>query len=354
LTKHQYDTNQEEVEEEDLKELERRAGDAKFYLSLGSGSFLIVGILLMLPRLIYPLPQNLDTALFLISHCYLVPGILLFFWGLVKVFRGKDLTFRQVISAHIQAKDVRKTLKFLAFVTFFAVLLALPLVLGQSAQDLMQNLVTFCLAIAGPPGLHLGVFLISIFGNFTVIFPVPYILVLLVIASRPDFTFMDGLVMGLVAGLGAAIGETSAWLLGRSQTEALEDSATGRRILKVKDQIERGYGGLLVFFYAATPLPDDVLLIALGATRYPLWKAIIACFLGKVILCLAVALGAKMPVIGPVLQDTFGGAADPIRETIYLIVGLALILLIFFVPWGEVGGRLLRRKPEDKMKTEDE
>jgi len=347
LTETRSDTDQNEVGGEELKELERRAGDAKFYLSLGSGSFLVVWLLLMLSRLLYPFPPNLDTALLIASLCYLIPGLILFSWGLVKVFRGKDLTLRQVIHAYIQPRDVRKTVKFLAFVTFFTVLLLLPIVLGQSAQDLMQNLVTLCLAVVGPPGLYLGVFLISIFGNFTVIFPVPYILVLLVIASRPDFTFLDGLIMGLVAGMGAAIGETSAWLLGRSQTEALEDSATGQRLLKVKDQIERGYGGLLIFIYAATPLPDDVLLIALGATRYPLWKAVTACFFGKVILCLAVALGAKMPIIGPLLQDMFGGTADPFRETLYLVIGLALILFIFFIPWGEIGGRLLRRKQEN-------
>jgi uncharacterized membrane protein YdjX (TVP38/TMEM64 family) len=118
--------------------------------------------------------------------------------------------------------------------------------------------------------------------------------------------------------------------------------------MKIREQAERGYGGIFVFLYAATPLPDDILLIALGATKYPLWKTVVACSLGKIVLCLFVVLGAQLPFLRPILVQMFGGGSDPIRETLYLVAGIAVILLIFFVPWGEYGRRLVGRKASEK------
>jgi membrane protein YqaA with SNARE-associated domain len=199
----------------------------------------------------------------------------------------------------------------------------------------MNAIINWALIIFGPFGLYIGVFIISLFGNFTVIFPIPYLFILLLIALQPGFTLFDGLLLGIVAGAGAAIGETVAWLLGRTQSESLEESPTGQQILKIRGQIERGYGGLLIFFYAATPLPDDVLLIALGATKYPLWKALLFCFFGKVLLALIITMGAQLPFLQPILIQIFGGGSDPVMDTLYLIIGIALIGL-FFVPWGKL------------------
>ncbi len=325
-------------------DLSKRASDAKFYLTIGSCSFLLIGLILILPTFLFYLSPNLNNALIIGSICYLLVGSILFIWGLGKVFRGKNLTFHHVRIAQIERKDVRKTAKFLVFVSFFVVLLILPVLIGQSITDIMQGIIGFFSTAAGPLGLYIGVFAISTFGNFTVIFPVPYLYVLLLIAIRPEFTILDGLTLGIMAGFGAAIGETSAWLLGRSQTEALEDTKTGQQIMKVRSQVERGYGGFLIFLYAATPLPDDVLLIALGATKYPLWKAIIACFLGKVALCLLVTIGSMHPIIKPILFEMFSGVSDPISETIYLVFGIAVILLLFFVPWRQILRGLIGRK----------
>ncbi|MFX1317556.1 MAG: VTT domain-containing protein [Promethearchaeota archaeon] len=329
-----------------IDNLEERAGDAKFFLTLGSGSFILLGILLLLPYFLnyfglLLFNQNITLASLIAGLGYLLPGIVLFIWGLGKVFHGKDLTFSQVWKARIQIDDVKRTLRFLVFVTFFVILLVVPVLIGLSVLDIMNSIINWALAIFGPLGLYIGVFIVSLFGNFTVIFPIPYLFIILLIALQPGFTLLDGLLLGLVAGAGAAIGETVAWLLGRTQSESLEGSPTGQQILKLRSQIGRGYGGLLIFFYAATPLPDDILLIALGATKYPLWKALLFCFFGKVALALIITLGAQLPFLQPILIQIFGGGSDPIMDTFYLIIGIALIGL-FFIPWGKLLEKLQR------------
>lgn len=328
---------------ENQQVLEERAGDAKFFLTIGSGAFIILSLGLLFPILLAPvllifIPINIVNALLIAGFGYFLPGIILFLWGLIRVFRGKDLTFQQVWQAKIQRKDVTRTARFLLFVTFFVILLIVPVLLGISILDLMNGIIAWASVTFGPLGLAVGVFLISIFGNFTVIFPIPYLFVLLLIALTPGFTIVDGLILGFVAGAGAAIGETVSWLLGRTQSQSLEESPTGQQFLKVREQIEKGYGGFIIFIYAATPLPDDILMIALGATKYPLWKALLFCFFGKIALALVITIGAQLPFLAPILVQIFGGGSDPLMDTVYLLMGVAVIGL-FFVPWG----RLLRR-----------
>ena len=330
-----------------INEVGERAGDAKFFLTLGSGVFILLGFLILLPHLLNYLgvilfPPNIALASLIAGFGYMIPGVILFIWGLGKVFRGKDLTFQQVWQAHIQIGDVKRTLRFLVFVTFFVILLIVPVLIGLSILDIMNAIIAWAMTVFGPLGIYIGVFIISIFGNFTVIFPVPYLFILLLIALTPGFTLLDALLLGIVAGAGAAIGETVAWLLGRSQSESLEESPTGQRLLNIRSQIERGYGGILIFIYAATPLPDDILLIALGATKYPLWKALVFCFFGKVVLALLITMGAQLPFLQPILLQIFGGGSDPLMDTLYLIIGIALIGL-FFLPWGSLLERIRRK-----------
>ncbi len=337
---------------EEFDTIEERAGDAKFFLTLGSGTFLILGALLLLPHLanyfgLILLPPNVALASLMAGLGYLLPGFVLFAWGLGKIFRGKDLTFQQVWQARVQIGDVKRTLRFLVFVTFFIILLVVPVLIGLSILDIMNAIIMWALTVFGPLGIYVGVFIISIFGNFTVIFPVPYLFIILLIALQPGFTLLDALLLGIVAGAGAAIGETVAWLLGRSQSGSLEESPTGQKILKIRGQIERGYGGLLIFIYAATPLPDDILLIALGATKYPLWKALVFCFFGKVALALLITLGAQLPFLQPILFQIFGGGSDPLMDTLYLILGIALIGL-FFLPWGTLLRKIRGTSEETK------
>jgi hypothetical protein len=183
-----------------FNEVEERAGDAKFFLTLGSGAFILLGLLLLIPHILNYLgvilfPPNIALTSLITGLGYLIPGIVLFIWGLGKVFQGEDLTFQQVWQAHIQRGDIKRTFRFLVFVTFFVILLVVPVLIGLSVLDIMNAIIAWALSILGPIGGYIGVFIISIFGNFTVIFPVPYLFVLLLIALIPGFTLLDALLV---------------------------------------------------------------------------------------------------------------------------------------------------------------
>ena len=109
-------------------------------------------------------------------------------------------------------------------------------------------------------GVSLGVFIISIFGNFTIIFPIPYLFTLILISLLPDFhnNPLMLLILGFSAGLGASIGEITAWVLGKVGKETLKDSSN---LEKMNQWVEKGYAPFLIFLFAATPLPDDAFMV---------------------------------------------------------------------------------------------
>ena len=132
---------------------------------------------------------------------------------------------------------------------------------------------------------YLGIFLISILGNATIVLPVPVILT----------AFLGGgifnpLVVGVVASLGATIGELTGYMAGISGRGLIENKG---KIEKVKNWMSK-HGLWTLFVLAVIPNPlFDLAGIVAGATRIPVYKYLIVVWLGKLIKFLAFSfLGA--------------------------------------------------------------
>ncbi|HUS79365.1 MAG TPA: VTT domain-containing protein [Patescibacteria group bacterium] len=129
---------------------------------------------------------------------------------------------------------------------------------------------------------YAGAFVISIFGNFTIFFPVPFAVTIYAFGAT-----LNPLLLGLVCGLGSMLGEFSAYLVGRGGRRVI-DERYGERLEGAKLLVQR-HGMLLIFLFAVLPLPDDLILIPLGMLRYDLRKAMLAMFVGKTLMCIALA-----------------------------------------------------------------
>jgi membrane protein DedA with SNARE-associated domain len=53
------------------------------------------------------------------------------------------------------------------------------------------------------------------------------------------------------------------------------------------------YGPIVIFIFALTPLPDDLLFIPLGIMRFNLVRAFVPALLGKILMCLILAYAGK-------------------------------------------------------------
>jgi membrane protein YqaA with SNARE-associated domain len=133
---------------------------------------------------------------------------------------------------------------------------------------------------------YLGAFLISIFGNFTIIFPVPHTLTIYAFGS-----VLNPLLLGISCGLGSTIGEFSAYLIGLGGRRVIEEKYN-KRLESAKLLIQR-YGMLTIFLFALLPLPDDLIIIPLGILRYDIRKAIVSMLVGKTAMCILIAYAGK-------------------------------------------------------------
>ncbi len=133
---------------------------------------------------------------------------------------------------------------------------------------------------------YVGAFFISLFGNFTIFFPVPFAITIYAVGAT-----LNPIILGVVCGLGSTMGEFSAYLVGMGGRKVLEERY-GDRLEMAKRLIQK-HGMAVVFIFALLPLPDDLLLIPLGMLRYDIRKVMIAAFFGKVGMCLTIAFAGR-------------------------------------------------------------
>jgi membrane protein YqaA with SNARE-associated domain len=263
----------------------------------------------------------------------------------------------------IPEEELRKTfirryggIIFIAFIIILFITLA---IFNFNFGQWLANTVTWFYNEFGDLGIYIGVFSISIFGNFTIIFPVPYTIALIVISAV--IPGVNPILLGIVGGLGASIGETTAWLIGRGSKGVIGDS---ENIQRMKNYVEKGWAPFLIFIFAATPLPDDAFLIVLGLAQYSILKALVYCFFGKFILCF---LCSALPIwfadtsIGNFLFGLFGidleaaqtgmipasTTFDLLQSSLIWAVSIIVLFLLVYLDWSKILKRLKKRKPKN-------
>lgn len=132
---------------------------------------------------------------------------------------------------------------------------------------------------------YFGLFLANLMASATIIIPLPVSV----------FVFSSGallspLLVGLSSALGATLGEFTGYAIGWGGRKVIERK--WKKWIKNTEGLFQKYGAFwIIILFAATPLPDDIVGIIGGTTRYPLKKFFIASFIGKLILNLALAYG---------------------------------------------------------------
>jgi len=136
---------------------------------------------------------------------------------------------------------------------------------------------------------YIGALIISILGNFIPFMPIPYLLAIYYMAG---YLLVDPIILGIVSGIGGAIGKSVVYALGFEGGKLIISEEKKRQIEKFKELLGK-YGAVAVFFVTVTPSPDDIVIIPLGLVKYSFIKFFIATLLGKIILSIIVALTRK-------------------------------------------------------------
>jgi uncharacterized membrane protein YdjX (TVP38/TMEM64 family) len=134
---------------------------------------------------------------------------------------------------------------------------------------------------------YLGLFVVSLVGNATVLLPVPSLAATFVAGS-----IFNPVLAGFVSGAGMAVGELTGYLAGYGGT-AIVDTKDRVLFQRLQKWMERN-GSLTIFVLSAIPNPIfDLAGVAAGMSHFPVNRFLLASFLGKSVKGLVIALAGS-------------------------------------------------------------
>ncbi|MDH4300253.1 MAG: VTT domain-containing protein [Dehalococcoidia bacterium] len=124
---------------------------------------------------------------------------------------------------------------------------------------------------------YLVVFGITLLCNAAVLIPVTYPHLTVMIAAA---AYWDPFMVALVASVGGALGEITAYYAGYlgKRVARLENAPGYNRLVGWMER--HGFWGILVVSFQPI-LPVDIAGLLAGASKLPLWKFLVPCWIGK-------------------------------------------------------------------------
>ena len=200
---------------------------------------------------------------------------------------------------------------------------------------------------------YLGAFIISIAGNLIPFFPIPYLAAVFLLASNYG---LDPLLLGIISGVGGGVGKLITYFIGRGASKIVYREEDEK--LEAFKKLLGNYGALAAFIIAATPSPDDIVILVLGIIRYSITKFFIAITLGKIALSLIVAYFGRAYFE---IMKILGGGEE--FNIVMFVASLVLMAVIWYIiskvdwvklmkeveekGWKEVAKSYLIRRRED-------
>jgi membrane protein YqaA with SNARE-associated domain len=196
---------------------------------------------------------------------------------------------------------------------------AIVSIIGVAVTAIVSFVVLFQLMVdpvlLGSYGLA-GVFIASMMSHLTVVARDMFIPIFLPLAS-----VYQPILLGLAAGVGAALGEITTYFLGWGVAESL-DSGDSRVEDKLADWIKR-FGLWAVLLVAVTPLPDTPIVLLAGSSRLPLGRLFMVEIVGKSVLyCIGAIVGG---FVFTGMTDVIGGLASSFLMVVGSIVFCILV-----------------------------
>lgn len=186
---------------------------------------------------------------------------------------------------------------------------------------------------------YFGIFLISLIGALSIFFPIPYTVVIFTLGG-----VFEPLWIAVAAGIGSAVGEFSGYAIGFGGRRVISDKYKKKMIFLMK--LFDKFGPFVIFLFALTPLPDDLLFIPLGVMRYSLVRALVPALIGKICMNYIVAYSGRLSI--NIIRNIFGMESDWISALIGMVLAVVLMIIVFVimfkVNWEKILENYVNRK----------
>jgi membrane protein YqaA with SNARE-associated domain len=136
---------------------------------------------------------------------------------------------------------------------------------------------------------YLILFIMAFLGGTSIFLPFPYYLFTISFGAAG----LNPLFLGISAGLGTLIGDTTSYYIAYHARVVVPRKyySVFQKILDWTTKKNPAIFSLFVFLYASIiPLPDDLITVPSGITKYPFWRLAIPLGLGKITFNILLAL----------------------------------------------------------------
>ncbi len=129
---------------------------------------------------------------------------------------------------------------------------------------------------------YFTLWLMALIGGTSIFLPFPYYIFTISLGAAGLNPFL----LGLCAGLGTMMGDTTSYFLAYSGRKAVSGKLP-KFLQKIFDwSVRKKPWRFMVFAFvysSIAPLPDDLIVVPAGFLKYPFWRIIISVGLGKVV-----------------------------------------------------------------------
>ena len=218
--------------------------------------------------------------------------------------------------------------------------------------DVIQQLSEWMESLALQYG-YFGIFLISLIGAVSIIFPIPYTVIIFTLGGLKvgGAWVFEPVWVAIAAGIGSAVGEFSGYLIGFGGRRAISEKYKKKMefLMKLFDR----FGPVVIFLFALTPLPDDLLFIPLGVIRYSIARAFIPALIGKICMNFIVAYSGRFSI--QIIRDIFGVESGWISALIGMILAIILLIIVFVImfkaDWEKLFEKYVAKEEDSDEKT---
>ncbi len=190
---------------------------------------------------------------------------------------------------------------------------------------------------------YLGIFAYALAGSLIPFLPLPYLAPAVFLSP-----VLNPALIGLAAGVGGSLGKITSYFLGRGGY--LLTGEKSRKNVELVRELTKKYGDIIIFIFAATPLPDDIYIVPAGLMKFPFWRFLIANTAGKIVLATFVAYLSR--AYFDIASSLLGGDSLIVIIAAVVVTILITILILkadwsaYFEVYGKEGLKgLLRHAP---------
>ena len=184
---------------------------------------------------------------------------------------------------------------------------------------------------------YVGLALVSFFGSLIPFVPVPSFLLLATMAVGDQF---DIHILAISSAVFSTVAKQIIFYASYGGRKIIKKET--RKRMKPFERLVKRYGAGAAFFAAATPIPDDLVYVPLGLSKYNPKRFFIATLTGKLVLHYVIVLAAHflgLSIVEPFLEDIDDATPVYIGIIVFAAMMTTVIILLLRLDWAKVLGR---------------